>query len=185
VAVCQDVVRPAGDGCSAEVAPEEVDSGSYDPEGGALAYALEPAGPFSPDQTAVTLTVSDVEGASDSCTATVTVEDTTGPAISCNAPATLTPPDAPIAFKATATDTCDVDGVGISGFDCFWYNPADKRVDKTNSCVVSIAGDTLTIADTGGVNDTISWTVRATDASGNSTARECSVVVVNPGGGSP
>ncbi|HSR52374.1 MAG TPA: DUF5011 domain-containing protein [Acidobacteriota bacterium] len=112
---------------------------------------------------------------------TVNVVDTTPPVISCNAPATITPPDAPISFTATAEDACEGPVTAeITAFDCFWTNPAGKLVDKTNSCVVSFDGDTLTIDDSGGVGDTIEWTVTAEDSFGNASSETCGVEVVNP-----
>ena len=44
-----------------------------------------------------------------------------------------------------------------------------------------IDGSTITIADAGGVGDHITWSVIATDASGNQAARECEVLVAKPG----
>jgi hypothetical protein len=56
-------------------------------------------------------------------------------------------------------------------------------VDKTGSCVVQINGDTITIADSGGVGDNITWTVVASDGSGNTSSQTCALVVENPGRG--
>ena len=49
--------------------------------------------------------------------------------------------------------------------------------------MVVISGDTITIADSGGVDDNITWTVSANDNCGNITETTCSLVVVNPGNG--
>ncbi|HSR50205.1 MAG TPA: immunoglobulin-like domain-containing protein [Acidobacteriota bacterium] len=112
---------------------------------------------------------------------TVIVQDTLPPVISCNAPATITPPDAPISFTASAEDACEgTVAAEVTSFDCYWTNPSGKLVDKTNSCVVSFEGDTLTIEDSGGVHDTIEWTVTAEDTFGNMASETCSVAVVNP-----
>lgn len=48
-------------------------------------------------------------------------------------------------------------------------------------CVVAIEGGKMTILDSGGVNDRISWTVRSVDGCGNATSTLCVVDVVNPG----
>jgi hypothetical protein len=107
--------------------------------------------------------------------------DITPPDIQCNTPATITPPDAPISFTATATDFCTDDPfVEIIGYDCFKFTKKGKRIDKTESCVVEIDGDTITIVDSGGVDDNITWTVRAVDNSGNVTESTCSTLVVKP-----
>jgi N-acetylneuraminic acid mutarotase len=99
--------------------------------------------------------------------------------IQCNSPATIVPPDAPISFTATATDTYgSMVPAMIIGVDCFKFTEKGKRIDKTESCVVSKNKDTVTISDSGGVGDHITWTVTA--GNNNDT---CEVVVVNPGKG--
>ncbi len=121
---------------------------------------------------------------SHSATATqqVTIEDTLPPTISCNSPASITPPDAPIAFAASAQDQCAGPLIPvITAYDCFQFTKSGRRVDKTDSCQVAISGDTVTILDSGGVSDTIEWTVEADDGNGNTTSQTCSLVVVNPG----
>jgi len=66
------------------------------------------------------------------------------------------------------------------GYDCWMINGAGKRIDKKASCVVSFSGDTLIVEDSGGVGDHITWTIAASDASGNQAIRSCEVRVVNP-----
>jgi len=178
VAQCQDIEATADGSCQAAAS---IDDGSFDPEGEAITLSQDPPGPYGLGDTLVELTVTDELGLTDTCQGTVTVVDASAPVISCNSPATIVPPDAPIAFTATATDNCGVAGVVITSYDCFWYNPADKRVDKTHSCVVQIAGDTIHILDSGGVDDSITWMVTATDTSGNPITQQCLVTVVNPG----
>jgi len=180
VAMCQDVTVSANDQCLANAS---VDAGSFDPEDDPITLTQDPPELYPLGDTLVTLTVEDDQGASDTCTATVTVVDDTPPEIECNSPPTITPPDAPISFTATATDNCGVSSVMITEYDCFKFTKKGKRIDKTESCEVAIAGDTVTILDSGGVGDNITWTVRATDSSGNETESQCAVVVVNPGRG--
>lgn len=110
---------------------------------------------------------------------TITPVDTTAPNIYCNAPDTIRPRDAPISFTATATDLCDSDLMTeITGFDCSFINPGGKRVDKKESCVIALGGDTIQILDSGGVGNHITWSARASDDSGNIAEAECEVEVV-------
>jgi hypothetical protein len=178
VAVCQDVTVEAGPMCTADA---DVDDGSFDPEGGPVTATQDPPGPYGLGETMVTLTVEDDQGATDTCTATVTVVDVTAPVIECNAPPTITPPDAPISFTATAVDNCGPATVEVTGFDCFKTTKKGKRIDKTESCVVETVGATVTVLDSGGVGDHITWEVTATDAGGNEATETCEVEGVNPG----
>jgi hypothetical protein len=139
------------------------------------APALFPLG-----STTVNWLATDADGNQGQDAQAVLVEDTTPPQAFCNSPATITPPDAPISFTATATDTCGTVDVQIVAYDCYAFTKKGKRIDKTYSCQVAIGGDTITVLDSGGVGDTIAWTVQATDAVGNSTTVDCSLMVVNP-----
>ncbi len=141
------------------------------------APALFPLG-----DTTVTWTGTDNDSNQTIDTQMITVEDTLPPVIACNSPATIVPPDAPIAFTTTAEDQCQgpITPV-ITGFDCFKFTKKGKRIDKTESCQVALNGDTITILDSGGVGDTISWTVEAPDGNGNVGSTTCEVEVINPG----
>ncbi len=128
----------------------------------------------------VTLTATDKNGNAASAAATVTVADTLAPTnVQANATATITPPDAPISFKATATDNCSA-SVRITDYFCYKVKKDGSQQSKMESCVVNVSGDTLTIANSGGVGDNIIWTVLATDQSGNTATAKGSVLVANP-----
>ena len=170
---CQDITVQLTGG-AATITGADVDNGSSD----ACGIASLDVAPNSFDCTnlgnnTVTLTVTDENGNTAQCDATVTVEDGTSPVVSCNSPATIVPPDAPISFTATASDTCGTADVTITGYDCFKFTKKGKRIDKTGSCVVAISGDTVTIHDSGGVGDNITWSVTAADGSGNTDRRDC------------
>lgn len=118
------------------------------------------------------------------CVQTINVVDTTPPTIFCNAPPTITPPDAPIAFTAGATDNCDGEpAIETTGYDCYKFTRKGRRISKLESCVVGMEGATITILDSGGVGDHISWTVDAVDGCGNAAQLVCEVEVANPGQG--
>ncbi|MFC2068417.1 hypothetical protein ACFLTP_05370 [Chloroflexota bacterium] len=169
-------------------------TGSSDPEGDPIAYKWVGTGViFDNDEsptpnvfcpigiTTITLTVTDSHGNADTDDVDIEVVDTTPPVIVCNAPGTIAPPDAPISFTATATDTVDSSPlVEITEFACYKYTKKGKRIDKSESCIIDMTGDTITILDTGGIGTTIEWTVEATDDSGNESEHVCHVYVVNP-----
>jgi len=116
VAKCRDMTVAAGSDCSANAS---VDDGSFDPDGDPIIVVQLPAGPYAIGETAVTLTVTDSKGASNSCTATVTVKDAEAPVVTCvpatnpagrnlpkagNNPRRLNPSGF---FQLIATDSCD------------------------------------------------------------------------------
>lgn len=179
-----------GSDCTAAVTLDG--NGSYDPDEDPLTYewswdsdtvsGVNPTITLPLGTHTITLTVSD-EYEESTDTVGIQVVDKTPPIIQSNAPDTIKPPDVPISFTATATDDCEVSSVIITNYDCYFINGAGKEVDKTESCVVSINGDTITIEDSGGVGDIITWTVTANDSNGNIVSEIFEVKVVNPGKG--
>jgi M6 family metalloprotease-like protein len=120
-------------------------------------------------------------GNTSSCEQIITSVDTTPPIIQCNAPFTIVPPSTAISFVATATDNCDGDpDVEIIDYQCYKITKKGRIVDKSESCVVDVAGDTITILDTGGVGDIFRWTVSSTDSCGNTSQQQCTTIVVRP-----
>jgi len=108
VAVCANRTTCTQPGtCSSD---EDVDNGSFDPDGNPLTTTNAPMGPFGKGSTAVTLTVSDGL-LSDSCTATLTVNDCEAPtAVTCPPPRVLEctgNSSASTTVSATASDNCD------------------------------------------------------------------------------
>lgn len=121
-------------------------------------------------------------GNTSTCDQIITVVDTTPPVIACNAPATIIPPDAPISFTATAIDNCDpAPSVSITAYGCRFFTKKGKEIDKKESCIVDMDGDTITILDSGGVGTQITWTVRAVDECENVSEVTCTVDVVKKG----
>jgi hypothetical protein len=81
IAMCQDVTVIADGNCEGLVTPEQVDDGSYDPDGDPITLSLDPTGPYQLGETTVTLIIEDEGGNTDYCTATVTVVDATPPVV--------------------------------------------------------------------------------------------------------
>ena len=82
VARCKNITVSADSTCMATITPADVNDGSSDPDvGDTITLTLDNSGPFGLGAHTVTLTATDVAGASSSCTATVTVVDTTDPTI--------------------------------------------------------------------------------------------------------
>ena len=103
-AACADVtVDAAADTC---LGTASIDDGSSDPDGDPLTYSYSPAGPYPAGTTEVTLTVTDPDGESDSCTGLVTVVDATAPTVSVGDALVLWPPNHK--FVDLGLDDCDV-----------------------------------------------------------------------------
>jgi hypothetical protein len=114
VAVCVDAVKPAGADCQAWITAQDVNGGSYDPDGDPIELSIDNTGPFPIGESFVTLTVHDDKGLSSSCTAKVTVEDKTPPVIASLTvtPEVIWPPNhklVPVTIKVTASDACGGD----------------------------------------------------------------------------
>lgn len=76
-------------------------------------------------------------------------------------------------------DNCSAT-VKITEYSCYKVKKDGSQQSKMESCVVNLSGDTLTVADSGGVGNNIVWTVLATDQSGNTATANGSVLVVTP-----
>jgi hypothetical protein len=134
VAVCKDVRIAAGTTCEAEVTPEMVNDGSYDPatgNGDDLTLALDPPGPFGLGEHAVELIVTTPSGLTDRCDATVTVYDDTPPVIVLGAPITPWPANHKY--------------IDITTEDLFQsvYDACDGSIDISDVRIISITSDEL------------------------------------------
>ncbi|WP_339702463.1 HYR domain-containing protein, partial [uncultured Marixanthomonas sp.] len=83
-ALCQNLTLELMGGSSVSIAPSDIDNGSSD-NCGIVDYSLDQDTFTCADvgENTVTLTVTDEEGNSSTCTATVTIEDNTAPEITC------------------------------------------------------------------------------------------------------
>jgi hypothetical protein len=106
VAQCADVVVSAGTNC---VADASINNGSFDPDGDPITVSQVPPGPYPLGTNLVTLTVTDIHGASNSCSALVIVLDRTAPVVNCPDGKVLEFQDetgAVARYSVTATDLC-------------------------------------------------------------------------------
>jgi hypothetical protein len=172
VALCQDVTVAAGADCTADAS---VDNGSYDPDGDPITLTQSPSGPYSLGMTEVTLTVTDDQGASASCTATVTVVDTTPPQIACPADVTVGTDAGLCSAVVTFPEPEVADNCGIASVVCA---PPSGSVFAKGDTVV-----TCTVTDTAGQTAECTFKVTVNDTEAPTVL---AVPTNNPsGGGSP
>ncbi len=151
IALCKNVTVPTDKNvCTASSA--SIDNGSFDSDGDTLTLTQAPAAPYSLGTTSpVTLTVTDSESLSDSCTANVTVVDQQPPSITCPLPVAecTGPSGAVVTFSAIVSDNCP----GVQNLGCA---PA--------------SGSTFALGTT-------PFTCDAKDSSGNTNSCSSNVVV--------
>ena len=155
VAVCKAKDITLTKDCVANLTANDFDGGSHSPSGLPLTYSISPAGPFNVGITVVTLTVTDTNYKSSSCTTTVTVTDATLPTIT--APANVTVENAAgSCFSATVAlgDPVTSDNCGV------------KEVVNDHPDAIFRVGTT-----------TVTWTV--TDVNGNQQTATQLVTVNN------
>lgn len=147
---CRNVTNIANAGCQAIVTTNQVDNGSIDTDGTITNRTLNPASPYPLGDTVVTYTVTDNNGASDSCSATITVLDQTLPTVTC--PGTIISNVAAgvsnvvVNFSSTFSDNCSLVvsnctpgsgssfAVGTNAVTCL----AVDGSGNTSTCVFSI-----------------------------------------------
>ena len=172
IAVCQDVTANADVSCAAAVPASAVDNGSSDPDGVVVSRVLNPAGPYAIGVTPVTLTVTDNNGATNSCQATITVMDQTLPSITCSANIVTNvahgSTNAVVNFPApTAGDNC-----GIANTSCTPVAGSTFAVG-TNTVI-------CTAVDTSDNTNTCSFTIIVSETP--ASTQDLSVLTVVPPG---
>ena len=68
----------------------------------------------------------------------------------------------------------------VTTYECYRFNKKGKRIDTSDSCVVNVDSQGITVLETSGVDSFIDWTVESTDDSGNSSSATCTVEVLHP-----
>jgi hypothetical protein len=134
LARCKDVTVSADANCQAQITTAQVDAGSSDPDGDPITLALSSTGPFTLGTSSVTLTASDKQGNSGTCTANVTVIDTTAPVIT-PPPTSEVPvcgPGTITVGQATAKDNCDPNVVPTGEVIKFDGQPVNPPIPITN-----------------------------------------------------
>lgn len=178
-AICQDVTVSTESGlCTADAS---VDDGSFDPDGDEITLEQTPPGPYDLGDTDVTLTVTDDNGATDTCDAIVTVEDQEAPVITSVTanPNNLWPPNhkmVPVVLAVDATDNCDsvcqiisvasnepVNGLGDGNTAPDWVITGDLtvklRAERSGTGSGRIYAITVECADSSGNSSTDTTTV--------------------------
>lgn len=184
VALCSNITVSANSNCQANAS---IDAGSYDMDAGdsIVSFVQSPVGPYALGNTAVTLTVTDTHGATNSCSATVTVVDTTPPTItSCAAPQTNSASascqaDVPdFTGDVTASDNCSAVTVSQSPTAGTMVGLGTTNVTLY---AVDAAGNTNTCTTSFTVVDTTPPTITCpADIVANATNGACSTVVTFP-----
>jgi hypothetical protein len=144
VAKCKDTTVPTDPNlCSAATA--SIDNGSNDPDGDPVTLSQSPPGPYPKGTNPVTLTVTEPETTTNSCTANVIVVDKQLPSISCPSPVVecTSPAGAPVTLNPVVADNCPGLGAPVCippsgstfplGTDPFSCNVTDAS-GNSNSC---------------------------------------------------
>jgi hypothetical protein len=168
VAKCKDVtVNTDPNLCSA--ASASIDNGSFDTDGDPVTLSQSPSGPYPLGTTPVTLTVTEPEGLSNSCTANVTVVDQQPPNISCPSPVIecTGPNGTVVSFSPTVSDNCpgvtdsctppsgSVFPLGTTPFQCV----ATDSSGNTNLCnsVVKVVDTTPPVISSVSASPNVLW----------------------------
>jgi len=151
VARCQSVTAVAEYTCGMAAG---IDSGSYDPDNDLVGCTQSPAGPYAIGDTAVTLTCTDQQGQSSSCTGVVTVLDRVKPVVT-------------LSGAASQSLECDLNAL--------YADPGATSSDLCSGPVSVLTSGTVAMSPIGA--HTLTYT--ATDSAGNTDTVTRNVAVVD------
>ena len=147
IAACKNVTVPTSPGlCTANAS---IDNGSTDPDNDTFTLSQTPAGPYNEGTTSVTLTITDQNARTASCSATVTVKDQELPTITCLTPTLeCTSPAGAVVPKliGSVADNCGIQSTGCTppegstfplGNDPFTCTAKDTA-GNTGSCASTV-----------------------------------------------
>jgi len=193
---CQDVTVPADGSCHASAS---INAGSTDADSDLAGCAQNPPGPYPEGTTSVTLTCSDTEEQTSSCTANVTVIDTLPPVVTTNPGdvngfiASLWPPN----HSSHTVSLSDCIEAAVDQCDGTAVTTRIVGVTSDEPAGHGKKGDDILIADDGasvqlraardGSGDGRVYTIFATaaDDDGNATQVTCQVQVPHDQSGGP
>jgi hypothetical protein len=166
VASCKNATLAAGPDCSAELDISAIDNGSFDPDGDPFFLSFDPPGPFSKGSHTVTLTATDSNAESSSCTATVTVRDTTPPIVLC--PGDVDLPNTPGQCSAPAS-------YSLQGIIDNCPGPYSSSFSRPSGSVFNVGATTVTVTvfDATGNRSTCTFMVTIHDTEPPSLTSPC------------
>ncbi len=182
VAICQDITVTLDENGEAAIAADDVDGGSYDPDGDDITLSVD-VNSFDCDDlgdNTVTLTVDDGE-LTDSCQATVTVVDDTAPTITSFSvsPSVIWPPNHKMVMitpALIASDNCDASVI----YSVMSNEAEDGLGDGNTAPDWTVDGSNIQVrAERSGKGTGRVYTITAivTDSSGNSSSAAVTVTV--------
>jgi len=143
IASCKNITKEVDNLCSASVSAEELDNGSFDPEGGALVVSVERMGPFSVGQHPLQMTFRDPNGLTSQCFATLTVVDRMAPWIVTKTAEIFLDANGRAVLTASQVDAGSSDNCGIRSIEInkTIFTCSDVGTSKVTLIVTDLSGN--------------------------------------------
>ncbi|TXC81599.1 LamG-like jellyroll fold domain-containing protein, partial [Luteibaculum oceani] len=155
VAVCQNALLGTDSNCQAIVTYNDIDGGSYDPDGDNFTIQVLNPGPYPIGTHVVTLKVTDPSSETDQCQATVTIKDNVDPIAVCKDITIQLDANGAASIVAADVDGGSNDACGIQGL----------AIDKSQFGCSDVGANTVTLT--------------VTDNNGNQSSCQATVTVVD------